>query len=548
MPTQLQYDALHARNSAKYGKQVRKAYLDAISAVSKIAVPLSLNDNKEFYFQTNPDANRKVNAILKTLYNEVYGTTVSGINTEWDLAVEKNNDLAQNIYGKDLKNLPAQYRTKYLSNNAAARQNFVMRKDNGLGLSDKVWNNTKQFKQELELALEAGIGQGKSADFIARNITQYLNDPDKLFRRVRNKENGVLRLSKAAAAYHPGQGRYRSSYKNAFRLTRNETNFSYEGSQFEKRKQQDFIVGIEIKVSPSHVESDDKGGISCTALQGRYPKTFDFTSKWHVNCKCMSLHILKTKAELEADTEKILAGEKPNTPSENAVKGTPQNYNTYLKDNKNKWENWKNPPRTFEANTDIPADKTVSVKPKKAEIDFNTYKDFADPNLYNITSAKEWYLKDWYKQGDAYLEQNKDVKDSLEFYVGNGYKSIRKYVMGKDYGGDRILEKQVNDISTFINENKIKDDLKLYRHTASETVINAVKDLKPGDLYMEVSFSSSATRPQPTFGYYQIVIYAKKGAKVANLHNSSELEYLLQKGSKFKVIKQGYNQTFLQLL
>jgi len=160
----------------------------------------------------------------------------------------------------------------------------------------------------------------------------------------------VLRLSKAAKAYSPGQGRYRSSYKNALRLTANETNFSYNGSELEKRKQQDFIVGVKIKTTPGYTSSVDKGGIVCGDLQGIYPKGFDFTYKWHVNCRCISLNVLKTREEIDNDVDRILAGKEPLTTSENSVNKKPANYTKYLKDNKNTYKNWKNPPRTFENN------------------------------------------------------------------------------------------------------------------------------------------------------------------------------------------------------
>lgn len=349
VPSQRKYDSVHAANLDRYARDVRRAYLSVIKEVSQLGVGLNLNANDEFYWRNYPEANKKVNELIKQLNSRVYGTTVSGINTEWDLAVEKNNELAYYVYGKELDQLPAAYRTKYLSNNAAARRNFVYRKENGLGLSDKVWRNSRQFKQELELALEVGIGKGKSAESIARDVTKYLNDPDQLFRRVRDA-NDELRLSKAAKAYNPGRGRYRSSYKNALRLTANETNFSYEGSQREKRKQQDFIVGVEIKVSPNHNPADDKGGIPCIDLQGKYPKDFEWTYKWHVNCRCLSLNIIKTRSELDSDTEKILRGEEPNTPSKREVKRNPVSYRNWVKDNESMWENWKQPPRFVQVN------------------------------------------------------------------------------------------------------------------------------------------------------------------------------------------------------
>lgn len=349
--TQKEFDRLHVKNLNEYNQDIRKAYLAVINEVAKLGVNASLSSNLEFYFRTNPALSKKVDELLKKLYSSVYGTTVLGIQDEWNLATDKSNALAYALFGRQtLAKVPASVRNKLLSGNAGARREFLRRKEKGLSLSERIWKNTRQFKQELELALEMGIGQGKSAAELARSIRQYLNAPNKLFRRVRSKETGELRLSKAAKIYKPGRGISRSSYKNAIRLARNEINFSYEASQKEKRSQQDFIVGIEIRVSPSHNPMDDKGGISCISLQGRYPKNFDFTYKWHVNCKCQSFNILKTPEEIEEDLDKILSGKQPTTPSKNTVKKLPKAYTNYVKQNKQKWADYKNQPRTFERN------------------------------------------------------------------------------------------------------------------------------------------------------------------------------------------------------
>ena len=350
LPNQRKYDNKHLLHLQKYTNDIRRAYLRVISQVADLAKNAQLNSNLEFYFRNNKTLSQLTDNLLKDLYTNVYGTTVIGIQREWDLAVEKSNDLAYYVFGKEtLNQVPASVRNKILSGNSNARLAFLRRKEQGLSLSERVWKNTRQFKQELELALELGIGQGKSASALSRSIRQYLNNPDMLFRRVRD-ENGVLRLSKAAKIYKPGRGVSRSSYKNAVRLARNEINFSYEASQKEKREQQDFIVGIRIEVSPSHNPADDKGGISCLSLQGKYPKNFDFTYKWHVNCKCQSFNILKTRKELDEDIDLILSGKQPTTTSKNKVSNTPTNYNNYVQENQRKWADLKNPPRTFERN------------------------------------------------------------------------------------------------------------------------------------------------------------------------------------------------------
>lgn len=350
LPSQRKYDTVNLHNLEVYSKKVRKAYLQIINEIAKLGVNLKTNNNGEFYFRNNPTVSKKVDKLLRQLYNEVYGLTTTGMTEAWDLGTTKHNELALYAFPNITTQLTADVRNAYLALNKGARRNFILRKDNGLSLSQKVWKNTRQLKQELELALEYGIGRGLSADSLARQIKQYLNEPEKLFRRIRDKETGILRLSKAAKAYTPGRGVYRSSYKNALRLTRNEINFSYEGSQKLKREQQPFVVGIKIQVSPSHNPSDDKGGVPCLALQGLYPKNFDFTYKWHVNCKCISTNVLKTREELDKDTDLILAGKQPTTPSTNEVKNTPENYKKVTKDLNKKWAKRKSKPRTFKNN------------------------------------------------------------------------------------------------------------------------------------------------------------------------------------------------------
>ena len=86
---------------------------------------------------------------------------------------------------------------------------------------------------------------------MARDLKQYLKHPDKLFRRVRD-ERGILHFSKNAAAFHPGQGVYRSSYQNARRLAVTETNMAYRTADHERWQNLDFVVGIEIHLSSNH--------------------------------------------------------------------------------------------------------------------------------------------------------------------------------------------------------------------------------------------------------------------------------------------------------
>jgi hypothetical protein len=121
-------------------------------------------------------------------------------------------------------------------------------------------------------------------------MKQYLRNPDKLFRRVRDEASN-LQLSRAARDFHPGQGVYRSSYKNALRLTRTETNKSYQQADNERWQQQDFVLGIEVQRSNVDYDCD-----ICEAGVGKYPKDYEW-DLWHPNCRCRAVPVTASEQE-----------------------------------------------------------------------------------------------------------------------------------------------------------------------------------------------------------------------------------------------------------
>jgi len=158
---------------------------------------------------------------------------VKAVTTEWDTANRFNDTLVKAVlkqYGADAG---AKEFQKYFNNNDAALKAFINRKQKGFSLSTNIWNQSADYIEGLETAISAGFSEGMSAASLAGKIKQYLNDPDKLFRRVRDRY-GNLKPSKPMQAYHPGQGKYRSSYKNALRLARTETNMAYRTADNER--------------------------------------------------------------------------------------------------------------------------------------------------------------------------------------------------------------------------------------------------------------------------------------------------------------------------
>ena len=209
-----------------------------------------------------------------------------------------------------------------------ARNQFERRT---LKLSPKVWKISKQTIEQVEQYVSSGLSTGQSAAKISLDVRQYLKNPDARFRRVRDPETGELKPSKPMANYHPGQGIYRSAYKNALRLARNEVNISYRMADHYRWKSIDFITGFEVKLSASHKIED-----ICDYMVGEYPKTFIF-SGFHPQCFCISTPITPTKEEF---VEYIKTDKLPGKP----VKGIPPKAFNYIRDNSHKINNLKSKP------------------------------------------------------------------------------------------------------------------------------------------------------------------------------------------------------------
>lgn len=331
------WDKKHINNIAYYQAKLYEIYKEAVKEAASLGVSVrNFNANKPFSFKDYPSTKKRLNNLLNGLYSKLKTVIVDGVSSEWTLANNKNNELCNQVFGNNKNKLTKAELRKYYNNNTSALKTFQERKENGLNLSDRVWNYTNQFKEEIEMGIDLGIRSGRSADEIAKDLQQYLKYPDKLFRRVRD-EHGILHLSKKAAAFHPGQGVYRSSYKNARRLAATETNIAYRTADHLRWKQLDFVVGIEVQLSNNHTVRNSKGKLVklediCDTLADKYPKDFKFVG-WHPHCRCFATPILKTVEEMEADTQRILNGEPVDGESVNTVKDVPQALKDWMANN-----------------------------------------------------------------------------------------------------------------------------------------------------------------------------------------------------------------------
>lgn len=328
------YDKKHKENLAKRSRKVQQLYDAAIKRIAQAAAPslFDADPKKEFHFEDFPALKKEMEALMQDLGSSLQANIENGDQESWTLSNTKNDAMVDSIIGK--KHLPKKVVQAWKHPHLEALNAFIARKEAGMNLSRRVWNLTQQFKSELELALELGMGEGKSAAALSRDVRKYLVEPNKLFRRVRDK-SGALRLSKAAAAYHPGQGVYRSSYKNALRMTATENNIAYRTADHNRWQALPFVIGIEIHISNNHPTED-----ICDLFDGkRFPKDFKFTG-WHPWCRCYAVSVLASQEEMDAYTTAIMNGEDvSHWKFTGQVEKMPKEFNKWMKDNKARIEN-----------------------------------------------------------------------------------------------------------------------------------------------------------------------------------------------------------------
>lgn len=320
-------ERIHRQQIEKYALLISRIYQYAVNEFVSIFLTIpKVKQKKIFSFADYPITNERVKKELSLLYGNLLLTIENGATAEWYNASKKKDTLLplDNIYNYQ---------------NRKALEQFKKRVESGLSLSNRVWNYKEQFIQEVEVALSDAIERGVPAKEVAKTVKSSLKEPDKLFRRVRDKF-GVLQLSKKAQAYSPGQGVYRSSYKNALRLTRTEINMAYRASDHFRWSNDRSVIGFEIKLSNRHLVRD-----ICDDLKGKYPKGFLFKG-WHPQCLCYKVPILMNDSDFDKLQQSILDGEElpESFQSKGEVKQVPKNFKEWVESNKEKSKQWKSKP------------------------------------------------------------------------------------------------------------------------------------------------------------------------------------------------------------
>jgi len=513
---------------------------------------------KLFNLADYPQLNEKVEKLIKKMQAQINTTVINGIKDSWDLSNKKNDVFVdKRLAGKRLN---PKVRQVLYDPNSKALTNYLQRQEKGLGLSDRVWNLLDPFKKELEQGLGFGISKGQSAASMASDLKKYLVEPDKLFRRVRDEE-GKLVLSKAARDYHPGQGVYRSSYKNALRVARTETNGAYRNADHERWNKLPFVTGIRIKLSNAHPRYD-----ICDNLVGLYPKDFQW-SGWHPQCICFATPEQMSDAEYDKIEDHLLAGQPISVPASQYTQQPPGAFGKYLQDNKGALARLKNPPYWMRDNPQYVTLKTPSPKPSPTPAPAPSPKPrpivppqpVVNPLPPNKGYDLDLLVNDQYQTfGFNMKETNSKVNQLMEkfpnmkreeivaidMYGNTSYRNVNSFLRNPDYFGPMPYEENFAKLLNDALDKMPSFEGTVYRGgDFSKTVIDEYREaFKKGSILTEKAFMSTSKYTGTAMeGDTFFVIESKSGKSVEEIMEfgseggANEAEVVFKAGSKFKV-------------
>ena len=407
------------------------AYLQALSLP---AVRRAIEQKKDdFFFESNHTANRQVERVLGVMADRLNGLLLNGIRREWEFSQEvlearvvaQLDPSTRDRMLRDRLRIDATQRSRLASADAFVRE----KQRDGLNLSGRVWNLAGNAKKEIEVILQNAIKEGRRGTEIAKDLRRFLIEPNKLFRRVRNKETGALELSAAAKAYHPGQGVYRSSYKNALRMARTELKAAQCEAAWQSAQTNPLIVGWEIRLSNNHTTLRDGRPCPfhdmCDELQGVYPKAFRFRG-WHPHCRCEMLPIIARPSDRKELYRRIFKGDAKERASwsPRAVEEVPQVFTDWVEKNRARARGWRTLPRFITDNPAYIVGEYGRPKPRPVEVPPG-FLDFEDPRKSSRkrekTEEEQSDIRRRWNSRKEYNAYGDDVKRILFDHDTGGY-------------------------------------------------------------------------------------------------------------------------------
>lgn len=264
----------HSIRLARYASRVQSVYDTLNKEVASAITRTSYDGSQPFRFADYPLTKEKFEEVQATFVRDLRSLIYSGTSEEW-----RQSNLVQDLLAdKVLKFYGSKAGGKkhkvYYQTNSDVLKAFQERKDKGMNLSQKLWNQSKEYKQEMEYAISSAIQKGTSAVTLSKRLSKYLADFPSLKHDYKEKYGKAVNCQDCE---------YRS-----IRLARSEINMAYRKAEQERWKQFDFVLGYEVKLTQNGRHVPD----ICDDLAGKYPKDFVFMG-WHPNCMCYVVSILK---------------------------------------------------------------------------------------------------------------------------------------------------------------------------------------------------------------------------------------------------------------
>ena len=430
---------------------------------------------RNFFFANDYAAGRQIDRLLGTMARRLNGLMLNSIRWEWaqsaaDLQRRVEGTLTDKAHDSRLRDL-IRYQARQSSRLHSADAFVQEKQRDGLNLSGRVWNLAGNAKREIEVILQNAIIEGKRGTEIAHSLREYLQEPGRLFRRVRNPETGQLELSQAARAYHPGQGVYRSAYKNALRLARTELKAAQCEAAWQSARWNPLIVGWEIRLSNNHTTLRDGKPCPfhdmCDELQGVYPKAFRFRG-WHPHCRCEMLPIIAGREDRRELYRRIFKGDARERASwsPQAVEEVPQAFTDWVEKNRERARGWRTVPRFIRDNPAYVVGEYGRPKPRPVPA-----------GALEIFPA---HIADNRREYEAYGEEIERVffdHDTGGYVVAHHSRLAHGYISKNER---EKLEKEMRMAETFArNGYRIEMLEEADRKSAPDVLINGIKgDLK----------------------------------------------------------------------
>ena len=282
------YTALNARLN-RYVLMVQSVYDTYNLEASKIAegTGFALGD-KPFRFADYPSTRYSIDQLQKKFVADMSAIIHSGTSEEWkqsNIVQDLLADKALKFYGSRAGG--KKHRVYYQPNNDALKAFQQRIIGHGMNLSQTIWDQSENYKTEMEYAISSALEKGTSAVTLSKRLSKYLLDFDRLKDDYKEKYGKAVECEDCE---------YRS-----MRLARSEINMAYRTAEWTRWQQMDFVIAFDIKLSKSHHARMPKGDI-CDMLAGRYPKTIKWTG-WHPNDMCYVVPVLMDEDDFWADED-----------------------------------------------------------------------------------------------------------------------------------------------------------------------------------------------------------------------------------------------------